>query len=182
MRKHIRILLIGLLLNSCATISKNVNDTASVIDLINAAHKAKSGISKKSAFHSYDDYVFDIRKKVIKQFNIETDTGKIKKFQIIDMVSFEGGQNTIGEIVIDDSLKYFYQDNIITNKIEIVSMPVMSEIIILNLLNQHDFKQLEELSKSDTYRISGSNYFYVGMYEKKTGGTYTNLLPAFFIK
>lgn len=151
----------------------------SVIDLINAEHQRKTGIIKGSSFQTYDNRVYDIREKAVQLFGIETDTIKVKRLIVMDMVSFEGGKSIYGEILLNDSAKYFYKSPFLSKEVEKYNYPIDSEETIVEYLKAHRFKELEELANEKGKSLSGSNFIYIGMYEKGMDSIYVKVLPTF---
>lgn len=166
---------------SCSHKLRVNNDRKSVIELINAEHEKKAGIQKGSSFQSYDNLVYNIRQKAAQLYTIETDTSKIKSFIVIDMISFEGGKSTYGEMVLNDASKYFYKQAFLNKQVEKYDYPVSSEATILEYLKAHRFKELETLANEKGKALSGSNFFYIGMYEKGMDSVYVVMLPAFIM-
>jgi len=153
----------------------------SVIDLINAAHQNRAAL--KNEYHSYDNRVYEIRKKAVRLFGIENliDTSKIKKFIVMDVVSFEGGNSIYGEMVINDTSKFFYKTPFLSKVVQKYSSPIESEQVILEYLTAHRFNELETLAREKGKKLSGSNFIYIGMYQKGMDSMYVQLLPAFMM-
>lgn len=176
-------LILGVVLVFCSDkLQSNTSQNQSVIDLINAEHQGKVGIKKGSALSSYDSRVFEIRKKAVQLFGIVTDTSKINRFIIMDIVSFEGGKTTYGEILLNDTVKYLYKTPFLSKEVEKSDHPVESEGTIIKYLKSHRFRELETLANERGKTLSGSNFIYVGMYEKGMDSIYVQLLPGFISK
>ncbi len=154
----------------------------SVISIINSAHVEKASIKKKSSFRTFDKQVYAFREKAVSLFNIVTDTSKIDRSIILDWVSFEGGNTAFGEIVVNDTLKYYYKSSYPYNILEKNNRPVESESIIISYLKAHRFNELESLATVKGKQLSGSNFIYIGMYEKGLDSIYVTLLPAFMMR
>ncbi len=174
------IIIIGISL-SCSNKLQVTNDRKSVVELINAEHQRKAGIKKSSSFQSYDKLVYDMREKAARLYGIETDTSKIKRFIVIDMVSYEGGKTTYGEMILNDTSKYFYKNAFLSKEVEKNNYPVDSERIILEYLKAHRFTELKALADEKGKTLSGSNFFYIGMYEKEMDSIYVSVLPGFIM-
>lgn len=174
------IIIIGLSL-SCSNKLQVSNGRKSVIELINEEHQRKVGIKKSSSFQSYDKLVYDIREKAVRLYGIGTDISKIKRFIVIDIVSYEGGKTTYGEMILNDTSKYFYKNAFLSKEVEKYNYPVDSEGIILEYLKAHRFKELKVLADEKGKTLSGSNFFYIGMYEKEMDSIYVSVLPDFIM-
>jgi len=153
----------------------------SVIELINKEHQEKAGIKKVSSYQSYDRRVYENRKKAALLFGIETDTSKINRFIVLDMVSFEGGKSIYGEIIINDTSKYFYKNSFLSKEVEKYGYPIDSDATIIKYLKEHRFTELEALANEKGKTLSGSNFIYVGMYEKGMDSVYVKLIPTFMV-
>lgn len=181
-----RIIIVVLCINlfiSCSNklqVSK-INNNNSVIELINKEHQERASIKKGSPYQSYDGHVYENREKAAVLFGIQTDTSKLNRLIVLDMVSFEGGKSTYGEMVINDTSKYFYKTPFLSRVVEKYSYPIDGEATILKYLNEHRFAALEALANEKRKTFSGSNFIYVGMYEKGMDSIYVKLLPAFTI-
>ena len=159
-------------------VSKN---DKSVIELINKEHEKKAGIKQSSSYQSYDKRVYEIREKAVKLFGVETDTSKINRFIILDMVSFEGGKSIYGEMILNDTANFFYKTPFMSKEVERYNSPIDSDATIIKYLKEHRFAELEALATEKGKTLSGSNFIYVGMYEKGMDSIYVRLLPAFII-
>jgi hypothetical protein len=169
---------------SCSHKLQISGNQKSVIEIINAVHQKKAGIKKESAFSSNDERVYEIRRKAAQLYNIETDTSKIYQFIVWDVVSFGGG-NIYGEMIIDSSNEYRYTGSYRTGagveKFKDLIFPGKTDSIIVNYLKAHRFTELEALANKKGKTLSGSNFFYLGMYEKGMDSVYVKLIPAFII-
>jgi hypothetical protein len=179
--KILSLIIIVCLSLSCSNELQVSSDRKSVVELINAEHKRKAGIKKSSSFQSYDELVYNMREKAVRLYRVETDTSKIKRFIVIDMVSYEGGKTIYGEIVINDTSKYFYKNTFSNKEVEKYEYPVDSETIILEHLKAHRFAELKALADEKGKTLSGSNFFYIGMYEKGMDSIYVSVLPGFIM-
>lgn len=122
-----------------------------------------------------------MREKAVRLYGIEIDTSKVERFIVVDMVSYEGGKTAYGEMILNDTSKYFYKNAFLSKEVEKYNHPVDSERIILEYLKAHRFKELKALADDKGKTLSGSNFFYIGMWEKGTGNIYVNVVPAFII-
>ncbi len=180
--KHLVSLTIILILISCSRKLQVEKGKNSIIDLINREHREKEGIKKKSGFSGYDQRIFEVRQKAVELYKIQIDLSRIDDFIIIDWINFEGSDFN-GEIIINDSLRYFYRANFKKGDPVIkFAYPVASEITLIEYLRKRDFAQLELFAKEKSKKISGSNYIYIGMYNKKTDSIYVKVLPGFISK
>lgn len=177
----IKVILISSFIISCSHKLQVTKSNVSVIDLINKAHQEKSGIKKGSSYQSYDNRVYEIRHKAALLFGVETDTSEINRFIVLDMVSFEGGRSIYGEMVINDTSKFFYKNDFLSKEVERNSYPIDSDTTIVKYLEAHRFAELEALANEKGKTLSGSNFIYVGMYEKGMDSIYVKLLPAFMM-
>jgi hypothetical protein len=174
-------ILIGISLISCSPKLQVSRDNKSVIKLINKEHQQRAGIKKGSSYQSYDSRVYAIREKAALLFGVETDTSKINRFIILDMVSFEGGKPSYGEMIINDSSRYFYKTPFL-KKVEKYIYPIDNDETIIKYLKEHRFAELEALAYEKGKTLSGSNFIYVGMYEKGMDSIYVKMIPAFMTK
>jgi hypothetical protein len=179
--RAIKILLGIALFISCSHKLQLSRVNNSVIELINKEHQEKAGIKKGSSYQSYDRHVYENREKAAVLFGIQTDTSKLNRFIVLDMVSFEGGKSTYGEMIIDDTSKYFYKTPFLGKEVQKYSYPIDSDATIIKYLREHRFAELEVLAIEKGKTLSGSNFIYVGMYEKGMDSMYVKLLPAFII-
>jgi hypothetical protein len=171
---------IGILI-SCSPKQQAKKKNKSVIALINKEHQQREGIKTGSSYQSYDSRVYAIREKAALLFEVQTDTSKINRFIILDMVSFEGGKSSYGEMIINDTSKHFYKTPFLSKVVERYSYPIDSDTTIIRYLKEHRFAELEELANEKGKTLSGSNFIYVGMYEKGMDRIYVKLIPAFVI-
>ena len=181
MSSIVRLLLLCVLASCVHGVHVNKSES-SVIELINDHHKKRIGIKATSAFNSFDRQVYQNREHAVKLYSIPTDTTSLKRFIVIDIVSFEGGKSTYGEVIVNDTSKYYYKSNPDSKAIEKYDYPIESEKTILDLLVKHRFNDLEELADQKGKDLSGSNFFYIGMYEKGMDSIYVKLLPAFIVE
>jgi hypothetical protein len=173
------ILITSIFLISCSQKLRVSNNNKSVIELINAQHAKTMSIRRGSSFQTYDKLVYEIRRKAEQLYEIGTDTSNISRFIVIDLVSFEGGKTTYGEMILNDTSKYFYKQSFLSKQIEKHDYPISSEAIILEYLKTHRFKELENLANEKGKMLSGSNFFYIGIYERGMDSIYVGVLPAF---
>ncbi|OMP76232.1 hypothetical protein [[Flexibacter] sp. ATCC 35208] len=179
--RAIKILFSIIIFISCSPTLQVTKSSKSVIELINKEHQQKAGIKAGSSYQSYDSRIYAIREKAALLFGVQTDTSKIDRFIILDMVSFEGGKSSYGEMIIDDTSKLFYKTPFLSKKVERYSYPIDSDTAIIKYLKEHRFAELETLAKEKGKTLSGSNFIYVGMYEKGMDSIYVKLIPAFMI-
>lgn len=176
-------ILIGIsLLISCSPKLQVSKENKSVIELINKEHQQRVGIKKGSSYQSYDSRIYAIREKAALLFGVETDTSKINRFIILDVVSFEGGKPSYGEMIINDTSRYFYKTPFLNIEVEKYNYPIDSDDTIIKYLKEHRFAELEALANEKGKTLSGSNFIYVGMYEKGMDSIYVKLIPAFMTK
>lgn len=146
--------------------------------------KKKVGIKKESSFSSNDKRVYEVRRKVVQLYNIQTDTSKINQFIVWDVVSFSGG-NIYGEMLVDGSDDYRYTGSYRmgadVEKFKDQIFPGKTDSIIVSYLKAHRFKELETLANERGKTLSESNFFYIGMYEKGMDSIYVSVLPAFIM-
>ncbi|MBS4042288.1 MAG: hypothetical protein KGZ59_00530 [Chitinophagaceae bacterium] len=167
------------LLISCSHKLQVGKSNKSVIEIINKKHQKEARIKAGSSYQSYDSRIYAIREKAALLFGVETDTSKINRFIILDMVSFEGGKSSYGEMIINDTSKLFYKTLFLSKEVEKYSYPIDSDVTIIKYLNEHRFTELEALANEKGKTLSGSNFIYVGMYEKGMDSIYVGLIPAF---
>jgi len=170
-------------MSSCASLQKRqeaLENRQSVLAIIKKIYINEQGQKRRSPFYLIDDLVFGLRTEVSKKFNINTDTNKLKRFITLDLVSLEGGKPIFGEMLSDDSL-YIYEMQY-KNEITRLKEPPTGMAFVLDALRQHDFSKLDSLSKSLSPKMSGSSFFYIGMYDKEMDSVYVRFLPAFIIK
>jgi hypothetical protein len=166
---------------SCSPKLQVSKSNKSVIELINKEHQQRAGIKAGSSYQSYDSRVYGIREKAALLFGIEMDTSKINRFIILDMVSFEGGKSSYGEMIINDTSKLFYKTPFLSKEVEKYNYPIDGDATIIKYLKEHRFAELEALANEKGKTLSGSNYIYLGMYEKGMDSIYVKLIPAFMI-
>ncbi len=166
---------------SCSHRLQVSRDNKSVIELINQEHQKKAGIKQSSSYQTYDSRVYEIRAKAVQLFGVVTDTSKINRFIVLDMVSFEGGKSIYGEMILNDTASFYYKVPFMSKEVEKYNYPIDSDATIIKYLKEHRFAELEALAKEKGKTLSGSNFIYVGMYEKGMDSIYVKLLPAFMI-
>ncbi|MBU3745374.1 MAG: hypothetical protein FGM61_12665 [Sediminibacterium sp.] len=150
----------------------------SIIELINQAHKERVGIKSSSSFHSFDERLYEFRKKAIELYNIKADTSNTKSFIVIDWINYEGN-DYYGEIIEGES-RFFYKAS--AKKGDVVvknNSPVTSELTIMRYLKDHRFNELENFAKEKGKNLSGSNFICIGMFEKGMKNIYVCVIPAF---
>ena len=156
----------------------------SIVGLINHEHERKVGIKNTSSFKSYDHRIYEVRSKAVRLFGIEVDTSKVTQFIVWDVVSFGGG-GIDGKMILDDSLYYNYTASYrLGNGVAKSDNPLLpgnTDSVIEKYLKDHKFKELETLANEKGKTLSGSNFFYIGMYEKGMDSIYVNMLPAFIM-
>ena len=149
------------------------------IDLISMAHKKKEGINRGSSFYSYDERVYEIRKKAIELYNLNTDTALISRLIVIDLVNFEGSSFS-GAMIVNDTARYYYKSSYrLGGAVNDFYHPIISETILVQHLKARRFAELESMAKEKGKMMSGSNFFYIGMFEKGIDSVYVKVLPAF---
>jgi hypothetical protein len=166
---------------SCSPKLQVNKSNKSVIELINRKHQQSAGIKGTSSYQSYDSRVCEIREKAALLFGVETDTSKINRFIILDMVSFEGGKSSYGEMIINDTSKFFYKTSFLSKEVGKYNYPIDGDATIIKYLKEHRFEELETLANEKGKTLSGSNFIYVGMYEKGMDSIFVKLIPAFMI-
>lgn len=162
-----------------------VNQSSSIIDIFNDA--TQKNRLKKAEKLSTSVHIYERRKEAAKLFNIETDTSKFSRFIVIDIGNLEGA-DYLGEIVINDSLKYFYTspyftsaDGVLVKKLDSTPLTPRTEELILSYLKALRFEELEALANQKRKTLSGSSFYSIGMYEKGMDSIYVKLLPAFIV-
>lgn len=169
---------------SCSQKLNVTKNSISIVDLINYQHKKRVGIKETSYFNNYDKRIYEVRTKAVKLFSIEVDTSKINQFIVWNLISFGGG-NIDGKIIINDSLFYNYTASYrLGERVDILKyqiLPGNTENIIEKYLKERKYKELEALAKEKGNLMSGSNFIYIGMYQKGVDSIYVNILPAFII-
>lgn len=182
--KQIMVFIVFEFLISCSQKLQVIKIGTSVIDLINYQHKKKVGIKETSSFSSNDKRIYEVRSKAVKLFSIEVDTSKITQFIVWDVVSF-GGVGIDGRIIVNDSFYYNYTASYrLGSGIEKSNnqiLPGNTDNIVEKYLKEHKYKELEALANEKGKQMSGSNFFYIGMYEKGMDSIYVNILPAFIM-
>lgn len=167
-----------IVLLSCSPHLQRSQKDNSIIELINQAHKEKIGIKSSSSFHSFDERLYEVRKKAIELYNINTDTSNTKRFIVIDWINYEGN-DYYGEI-IDDEAKYFYKASAKKGAAVFkTDVPVPSQLTIMRYLKEHRFSELENYAKERGKNLSGSNFICIGMFEKGMTNIYVSVIPAF---
>lgn len=157
-------------------LTTNRQQQKSVIDLINEAY---SKGSKTENSLRYNQRVHEMRQKAVLLYGIETDTSRLKSFITIDWGNLEG-QDFFGEMIVNDTAKYFYKGSYLVGaEVDKYNYPVTSEETIIKYLKEHRFKELEALAKNKGKSLSGSNFIYIGMYEKGMDSIYVSIIPAF---
>jgi hypothetical protein len=177
--RAIKILIGIIFFISCSHRLQVSKNDKSVIELINKEHEKKAGINQSSSYQSYDKRVYEIRGKAVQLYGVEIDTSKINRFIVLDMVSFEGGKSIYGEMILNDTANFFYKTPFMSTEVERYNYPIDSDATIVKYLKEHRFAELEALAKEKGKTLSGSNFIYVGMYEKGMDSIYVRLLPAF---
>jgi hypothetical protein len=161
--------------------------SSSVIELFN---KTPKRINKsRSKGRIFKTYTYERRIKVVKLFNIETDTSKLNSFIVIDEGNFDGA-DYYGEIIVNDSLKYYYSSPYLLSDTGVVVKKEQSSLfatkktedIVFSYLKSHRFVELEALANEKGKTLSGSGFYSIGMYEKGMDSVYVKLIPAFIIK
>lgn len=172
------IISILLILTSCSPKYLRFQERSNVLNLVNFEHKRMAGIKKPSPFSAYDKFVFETRAQVSRMIKLNLDTAQIEQFIVIDEVSFEGNM-LIGTMIINGK-QYFYSRLSGNEDVRMQEhASIMSDSLILQYLVDHKFKELKERAEVESKTTSGSNFYYIGMYEKGMRNVYVALLPVF---
>jgi len=169
---------------SCSHRLQVTKSPSSVIDLFrNASLKDRASSANKVL----NTYIYERRIEAVKLFNIVTDTSKVTNFIIIDIGNLEGA-DYFGEIIRDDSLKYFYtspylvsKNNFTVEKYGYSPFASKTEDFILYHLKEHRFTELETYANEKGKTLSGSSFYSIGIYEKGMDSVYVKTIPAFIV-
>ena len=142
---------------SCSPRLQDFKSSPSVIDLFNKA-SVKSIASPGNK--TIDTHIYERRVAAAKLFNIVTDTSKLSTFIVIDMGNLEGA-DYFGEIVINDTHKYFYTSSYLMpdkkvniKKYDYSPLSSKTEEFILEHLKAHRFVELQAFAKEKGKNIS----------------------------
>jgi hypothetical protein len=164
----------------------DIRRDSSMISVLEVFKNASQKRSHVKPIHHLDTYIYERRAIAVKLLHVETDTAKLDGFIVLDYGNLEGA-DYLGEMIVNDTSKYYYSSSYFVSKglkvkkADFSPLTEKTEKVVLDLLHQHLFEELESMASKLGKMHSGTGFYTIGMYERGMDSVYVNSIPAFIV-